>query len=166
LIRVDLPDGEVEVLCTSLLDADRYPVGEFKGLYHLRWSNEEKFKRDKCRAEMENFSGLSAWSVLQDFHARIFTLNLAVLLAWPVQPQIDQRYVKRRYRYQVNWASALNAIKSSFAELFYGSGLPERLERLHAWFIRNVSPIRPNRRYPRNHKRHRRIFYINYKPCL
>ena len=166
LIRVDLPNGEVEVLGTSLTDADLYPAGEFQALYHLRWSNEEKFKRNKCRAEMENFSGLSPWTVLQDFYARIFSMNLTVLLAWPIQPEIEQQYAERKYRYQVNWASALIAIKASFAQLFYGSGLAELLERLHQWFIENVSPIRPNRCYPRNHKHHKRVFYINYKPCL
>ena len=37
LIRVELEDGEVEVLITHLMDEQAFPASEFKELYHLRW---------------------------------------------------------------------------------------------------------------------------------
>lgn len=100
LVRVDLPTGEVEVLCTSLLDCDAYPIEEFAELYHLRWPVEEKIKRDKWRADIENFSGKSGLSVYQDFHATIFSMNLAVMLAAPTKDRIAKRYANRKYHHK------------------------------------------------------------------
>jgi hypothetical protein len=165
LIRVDLPTGEVEVLCTSLLDRDAYPVGEFAELYHLRWTVEEKIKRDKWRAEIENFSGKSGLSVYQDFHATIFSMNLAVMMAAPTKDEIAKRYSHRKYPQKVNWASGLSAFKQSVSKLFFGMA-KQTVERLHRWFVDNVIPIRLRRQFPRNHKTHKRKFYITYKQCI
>jgi hypothetical protein len=44
LVRIPLDSGEVEVLCTSLLDLERYPYVVFKDLYHQRWPVEEDYK--------------------------------------------------------------------------------------------------------------------------
>jgi hypothetical protein len=166
LVRVELPTGEVEVLCTSLLDLKKFPAEVFQELYHMRWPVEEKIKRNKCRAEIENFTGKTARSVMQDFYAKIFTLNLARILAWPAEPEIERRHAGHKYRYQINWASALKAVKSAFSKLFIASRLADTLARLTDWFVDNVEPIRPGRSYPRNHKSYRRVFYINYKSCL
>jgi Transposase DDE domain len=68
LIRVVLPTGEIEVLMTSLLDAEDFPTEAFAELYQLRWAQEESYKRFKCRVEVENWSGKSALSIVQDFH--------------------------------------------------------------------------------------------------
>ena len=40
LIRVELDDGEVEVLITNLMDEEAFPASEFKELYRLRWGAE------------------------------------------------------------------------------------------------------------------------------
>jgi hypothetical protein len=81
LIRVVLPTGEIEVLMTSLLDAEDFPTEAFAELYHLRWAQEESYKRFKCRVEVENWSGKSALSIVQDFHAKVLALNLTAVLA-------------------------------------------------------------------------------------
>lgn len=164
LIRVELPTGEVEVLCTSLLDGDAYAADEFQQLYHCRWPVEEKIKRDKWRAEIENFSGKSGLSVFQDFHAVIFSMNLAVMMAAPAKEDIDQRYAHCQYSQKVNWASGLNAFKQTLSKLFYGK-TTEIIDRLHLWFVDNVIPIRPGRKNARNHKTSKRRFYITYKLC-
>lgn len=44
LLRVELDTGEAEILITSLLNRDRYPIKEFAELYHLRWPVEEDYK--------------------------------------------------------------------------------------------------------------------------
>jgi len=44
LIKVVLSTGHIEVLATSLTDADAYPVQAFAELYHARWNIEEAFK--------------------------------------------------------------------------------------------------------------------------
>jgi len=36
LIRVELENGEKEILCTSLINQKKYPYEDFAGLYHCR----------------------------------------------------------------------------------------------------------------------------------
>ena len=89
LIRVRLPTGNIEVLMTSLLDPDTYPAEEFVELYHLRWAQEECYKCFKSRVEVENWSGKSALTICQDFHAKVLALNL--VLASTAQEIVDDR---------------------------------------------------------------------------
>ena len=44
LIKVELDTGETEILCTSLIDTEKYPYEQFKELYHFRWNEEEAYK--------------------------------------------------------------------------------------------------------------------------
>jgi hypothetical protein len=44
LIKIELENGDKEVLCTSLTDAQTYPYEEFEQLYHYRWNEEEAYK--------------------------------------------------------------------------------------------------------------------------
>lgn len=69
LIRIE-NDGKVAVLITSLIDTQQYPIGIFNDLYHCKWPVEEDYKAIKCRMDLENFSGKSALSIYQDFHAK------------------------------------------------------------------------------------------------
>ncbi|MDZ7698843.1 MAG: hypothetical protein U5R49_18595 [Deltaproteobacteria bacterium] len=43
LIRIQ-NEGQVQVLITSLIDTQIYPVEVFHDLYHLRWPVEEDYK--------------------------------------------------------------------------------------------------------------------------
>lgn len=67
LVAVKLDTGEIEVLCTSLIDEQKYSIETIKELYHLRWGIEEAYKLLKVRMELSNYSGKTAESVKQDF---------------------------------------------------------------------------------------------------
>ncbi|MBZ0258190.1 IS4 family transposase [bacterium] len=77
LVRVSCPKGDDQFLLASLLDSQAFPLTHFQDLYHFRWGVEESYKHMKCRIEIENFTGKSVESVYQDFHAKIFSMNLA-----------------------------------------------------------------------------------------
>lgn len=81
LIRDLTPEGNVRVLMTSLLDAQRYVGGEFGHLYHRRWRVEEAFKRIKHRLRLEACSGLTYLALQQDFAAKVLADNLFMLVA-------------------------------------------------------------------------------------
>ena len=49
LVSVELPNGENEILCTSLMDSQQYPVEDIAELYHYRWNEEEGYKLFKAR---------------------------------------------------------------------------------------------------------------------
>lgn len=165
LIRIE-NDGKVAVLITSLIDTTRFPIEIFSELYHHRWPVEEDYKFMKCRIELENFTGKSVLSVYQDFHAKVFAKNLVWILAFSVQDSIDQGACVKKYRYQINFTQAFSKCKGVMALLFHDSvkRIICLIDDLHNIFKRTVEPIRPGRKYPRNHRVKPRKFFLQYKP--
>jgi hypothetical protein len=165
LIRVDTNAG-VQVLITSLIDTQQFPIELLYDLYQNRWPIEEDYKTIKCRMDLENFSGKSPLSVYQDFHAKIFSKNLVWIMAFPVQEHLhnDGRILK--YQYQINLTQALSKSKGVMALLFHDTSRQIRslISDLQNIFQRTLEPIRPGRKYPRNHKAKNRKFFLQYKP--
>lgn len=164
LVKVKLPSGETEILATSLLDDTAYPTHGFKHLYHLRWGVEEEYKTEKCRIEIENFSGLTSQAVLQDIYAKIFMVNLTAILAWVAQAIADRLYQARKHPYQVNFANALSKMKDNAVRLFLDVWPPTLLTQLVAAMALSVEAVRPDRSYPRRIKPSKlHGFHPNYK---
>jgi len=165
LVRVELDTGETEILITSLIDPDLYPIHIFHELYHDRWPVEEDYKTVKCWIEIENFSGKSVLSVYQDFHAKVFSKNMTSALAYPTREIVRQASEGKKYEYQINFAQALSNTKDVIVLLFERSkeAATQLITQLHEIFVKTIEPIRPGRKFPRNHKVHRRCFYLCYK---
>lgn len=121
LIRVVLPSGQEEILATSLLDAELYPAVEFAALYHQRWGIEEAFKVIKHRLNVEQFSGERPESIRQDFHAKVFTANLAHIMAGTGTSSLPET---KHGRYQVNLTYTLSMLRP----------------RLFAWLLQRLEP--------------------------
>jgi hypothetical protein len=166
LIRIELENGETEILITSLVDTEKYPPEIFLDLYHHRWPVEEDYKVMKCRIEIENFTGKSVLSVYQDFHARIFSKNLTAMLTFPAHKDIEQKNQDKRYPYQLNFTQAVSKMKDTIVLLFNRplEIVKNMISALHCLFIKTVEPVRHNRKFPRNHKIQKRGFYPSYKP--
>lgn len=164
LVRVDLPSGEVEVLITSLIDSSSFPLALFPALYHLRWPVEEDYKRIQSRFEVENWSGISPDAVYQDFHATIFTKNLAAILAHPAQEFVAQTHASHKHDYKVNMTNLISKLKDTVIFLFWDQSILPLLHSLWTQMVQTTEPIRPNRSSPRNKKVKRRRFPMNYKP--
>ena len=165
LIRIENQD-KVQVLITALIDTKRYPIDIFYDLYHCRWPVEEDYKFIKCRMELENFSGKSVLSVYQDFHAKIFAKNLVSILALPVNDHLEHNSENKKYVYHINFTQALSKSKAVIALLFHEtiSKVVQLIADLQNIFQKTVEPIRPGRKYPRNHKASPRKFFPAYKP--
>lgn len=164
LIRVELDNGETEILMTSLLDKNLYPCEVFKELYHKRWPVEEDYKTMKSRIEVENFSGKSVESVYQDFHAKVFTANLTAAMIHPAQNTVEQQTQERQYSYQVNLSQALSKMKDTVVLLFNSSNIFRLISNLFDLFIKTIEPIRPNRKFQRKKSIKKQGFYPCYKP--
>ena len=165
LIRVLLPTGNIEVLMTSLLDPDTYPADAFAELYHLRWAQEECYKCFKSRVEVENWSGKSALTICQDFHAKVLALNLTAVLASTAQEIVDDRCRDDGHPKQVNMTYALCAMKNALVCLLTRANPVELLRRLIDIVARTVEPVRPGRSYPRRKGPRLHGYYMAYKPC-
>jgi hypothetical protein len=165
LIRIE-NDDKVEVMITSLIDTDLYPIEIFDDLYHHRWPVEEDYKTMKCRMGLENFTDKSELSVYQDFHAKVFVKNLVWILAFSVQNRLDQDTNLKKYRYQINFTQTFSKSKGVMVLLFHTTSrrIQHLIADLQCIFQRTVEPIRPERKYPRNHKANPRKFFQQYKP--
>ena len=166
LIRIDNGD-KTQILITSLTDTRQYPHSVFSDLYHLRWPTEEDYKAIKCRIEMENFSGKSALSVYQDFHAKVLTKNIASIFVLPINDMLAaDTLADRKYNYQVNFTQALATAKNLMPLLFQRSKTKIKLiiEAFFELLVKTIEPIRPGRHYPRKHRVSSRKYYICYKP--
>ena len=164
LVRVELETGEVEVLVTSLLDRELYPLSLFKDLYHHRWPVEENYKVMKYRIEVENWSGKSVLALYQDFHAKVLTMNLTALLAHPAQTVVKQQNQAKKYEYQLNFTQALSKMKDTVVLLFQQPLIPPILGQLWQAMTHLIEPIRPGRKYPRKKSLKPKRFAMAYKP--
>ncbi len=165
LVRIE-NDGKVAVLITSLVDTHQYPINIFNDLYHQRWPVEEDYKTIKCRLDLENFSGKSALSVYQDFHAKVFAKNLVWMMAFPIKDRLNNDSETKKHRYQINFTQAFSKSKGVIALLFHDSFRKSKrlIADLQYIFQRTVEPIRPGRKYPRKHKAKPRRYFLQYKP--
>jgi hypothetical protein len=164
LVRVELESGESEILITSLLDRQAYPVECFGDLYHHRWPVEEDIKHLKHRLEIENFTGKSVLSVYQDFHAKVLTKNLAAVIAHHSQGLVERETSARKHRYQINFAQLLSKLKDTVVLLFDREKIIPLIRKIIAIAVRSIEPIRPGRKYPRVKKVAGIRFRTSYKP--
>lgn len=165
LIKVELENGEVEILCTSLKDLESYPVECFKALYHFRWNEEEAYKLLKTRIDLEDFSGMTARAVQQDFYAKIFILTLTSAYAHPIEERVRREFKadkKRKFNQKINRTNAI----SNIIDIIIPNFIKNNFENAIAFFddivYKTREIIRPGRNIPKK-KRPRKPFSINYK---
>jgi len=122
----------------------------------------------KCRIEIENFTGQSDLSVYQDFHARVLSKNITMMLAYAAQDSVEQSTNHRKLPYKINITHALSTMRDTIVLLFHkkGDSLQSLIAELLDTLASAIEPIRPGRSNPRNHKRSQRKFYQTYKPIL
>lgn len=165
MIRIELDSGETEILVTSLTDMKKHPYELFSELYHKRWPVEEDYKTMKYRLEVENFSGKTVHSVYQDFHAKVFSKNMASVIANTTKNEIAKKSESLMYVHQINFAQALSKMKNTIVLLFKRSTekVAALVEQLRTIFIQTTEAIRPNRKYPRKHRVKQKRFFFEYK---
>jgi hypothetical protein len=152
-VRVDLPSGESEVLVSSLTDLQAYPTSIFANLYHQRWGVEEDYKVLKSRLNIENYSSISVEGILQDFRAKLLSKNLA---ASPIH-DAKQKIKKPIYDYKINFTFAINQLKDNVVRLTMKLVDIELSELFINKISKNLSVIRPNRKFFRQSRRTKQV---------
>ena len=164
-IRVLLNTGEYEVLVTTLLDEEKYKTNDFKALYYYRWGIETFYGILKNRLNLENFSGLSAESVKQDFYATLFLTGIESLLTDDAEEILTNKVVENTQK--VNKAVSFHTIKHQALEILFGdeNEIDILLERLTQLFLQNPTIVRENRNPPRKKTSPRKLlnFHIRRK---
>jgi Transposase DDE domain len=151
LLRVDLPDGEVEVLITTLLDSQKYPSKMFKELYFLRWGVETFYDELKNKLKIEHFTGYSSTSIQQDFFCAIFISNLQSVMVNDLTEELSTQNQGKKYNYKVNTNLSYGFLKNRIMELLYKQApLDEVFQELEALFLKHTVPKRNNRNVVRH----------------
>ena len=165
LIRIELEGGEIEILCTSLLDSTKYEYDQFEALYHTRWRVEEAYKLLKSRIEIENFSGRTARSVYQYFYAKVFMMNLCATLSYPIEVKVRNEYQKEKnqnkYGQQINRTAAIAETKDNLVNLLIKRKYKKTIDIMDFLIEKSREIIRPNRKVPIKHlpkKRYHTIY--------
>jgi hypothetical protein len=179
-IRVELKDGEVEVLVTTFLDKEQYPASEFKELYGMRWGEETIIGRVKNIFEAERFSGTSPLAIKQDYYGVLFLATLESVLAVPDQRALMEKMRQQQERReartiedkaeediqsgreekvvvgqpQVNHAVSYIALLDRVVDLLMGKRSEENiLKELHHLFRTSPTRVRPGRDFERKPER-------------
>lgn len=151
--RFKLISGEIETLVTNL-DETEVSDNELVELYFKRWGIETKYKELKSFLQMENFTGKTVLSVLQDFYATVFLSNMAAF----AKLQADEDITKARkdknlkYEYKANMNIAIGILKDRLILMVLEENPLKRLalmKKIIKAISKNVIPIRPNRSAPR-----------------
>jgi hypothetical protein len=164
LVKVPLGNGKMEILITSLMDRDKYPVHAFKELYHYRWGIEETIKTLKCPVNLESFSGKSPLAVYQDFYAKIVAYNLSSIFIWTAQIKTEADTKHRKSDYQVNVTLAISKMKDTLIKLFQIPNLGKLIQNIISTLSLCIDLIRKNRSFKRG-QIHQRVSFMNYRPA-
>lgn len=166
LIKVVLDNGEVEVLATSLLDEEKYHSKEFKWLYGRRWGIETNYDHLKNHLMIENFTGLSSLSVLQDFFANIFMANMQQIFVNEAQEELKEQKKDTEYEYKINRNLSFGFMKDRFVKILFDKNVDKSIQDLRELFKINPTPIRGGRKFPRVYHQSRKKFYMKKKRAV
>jgi len=154
VIKFELPCGEIETLVTNLFDLLE---SQFPELYALRWGIETgyfKLKREIC---VEKFSGKTPNSIRQDFWASMVLLISVAVFQRGADEAVQERQRNKSVKH-VNRARTSGLIVTLRDRFIFavlrGDPMftPMEMERVIKAMAREVSPVRPDRSFPRRPK--------------
>lgn len=154
VVKFLLPSGELETLATNLFDL---PKSLFPELYALRWGVETAYfclKQELC---IEKFSGKSPNSIRQDFWASMVLLNAVAVFQHEADAVVEQRQAGKslKHSYHARTSGLIVTLRDEFvfAVLSGDPGFSSlEMNRIIRTMAREVSPVRPDRSFPRNFK--------------
>ena len=168
VIKLTLPNGNSETLFSNI---DFIETEEFGELYALRWTVETKYDIIKNLIQIENASGMSVISILQDFWACMTIANIMAFAKLEADAKINKnnegKELKREY--QANNAIILGMLRRYFVRMivadddktrdFYAAKFFNSIERFS-------DVVQEHRSYQRINKSQRRKFPPRKKSVL
>lgn len=167
IIKIELSSKVEEYLITSLLS--EFTIEDFKEIYNLRWNEEVYFDFQKNVIEVENFTGKTVESVMQDYYSRILIGNLHSLIVSEAQEEIDEETKsneKLKYeQYKINKNISFGLMKDSIYNLLTVKNWDNQYSSLIKEAKKHKIAVIKNRTFPRKKKGNLK-FPINKKGVL
>jgi hypothetical protein len=153
VIKFLLPSGEIETLITNLFDVAQ---AEIEKLYHMRWSIETAYGKLKNTLAVENFSGRTPNSVLQDFWASMLLMNCVAVFQREADEEVQNAHESKenKHSYRAKTSDLVVTLRDKFIfSILRPDRDPDTFEtdELIKRIVRSVSPVRPGRSFPRSH---------------
>lgn len=168
VIKIALPDGNIETLITNIFDNSITPI-LFKELYFLRWGVECKYKELKCSIEIEEFSGNKPITIHQDFYASIYLSMVTSLIKKDSDIAIAKENKEKNLKstYHSNKNFIINQVFKKIINIMTRPLLCKRIiEEILEKSIKIRSQIRPNRSCERKNKHPRKKHHNHIKSCI
>lgn len=168
MVKVMADNGELQILCTSLLDTAKYKLKEIEELYRIRWGVEEGFKMYKARVQVEAFSGKTATAVKQDIYAKAMMMSLCAALAFPIEERVIKEYNAKKKKGRIKHARKINRTyaywltKGTLIAMFLKQQIKNALSFFDTQTKANTEIVRPGRSNLRK-KKPPRLYHMNYK---
>lgn len=155
MVKVLLDTGEQEILLTSLLDTELYPLEDFKNLYFKRWGIEQFYNVFKNILGVEEFTGHSPHVIQQDFHSALLMCNIHSLIVSEAEDKLPAKDAGLKYERKINKNVTFGILKDQMVELLLSKDYHKALIGLEKLFLSNTIPIRPGRSNPRDTKKYK-----------
>lgn len=155
LIRIILPNGQTEVLLTTLVDKKRFHWPQFGEIYRKRWGIESCFFVIKSFFQLANFSAYTINNCWQDIYCHFILYNIQTALHQPLEIRIRQLNRHRLHDYKPNRnvsAGLLKRFLVKFTQCPFEE-LATHLEDYYRQILQTMEPTRPGK----NKERRRRL---------
>ena len=123
----------------------------------------------KHRFQIERFSGMTPWTIQQDFYITLFLSNVVSIIKKDTDKIIEEKTQGRKNKeqsYQTNRGMLINRVKKYLIFFFTEIEKRESLwEKILDAGITTRSQVRRNRSYERKAKHTRRKYHLNRKLC-
>lgn len=144
VLRFKISEDDYENIITNL-PAENFSMEEIKNLYGMRWGIETSFRELKHTIGAVNLHSKKREYIEMELWARFILYNFcSIITSHVVIMQKDRKHI-----YQVNYTVAYNACHY-FLRLHRGEEPPD----IEGLIGKNVLPIRPERKYARQHRFH------------
>jgi hypothetical protein len=158
-----LSSGQPLILLTSLVSGE-FSSEDIVEAYRLRWRSEESYKFQKLLLQLENYTGRTAQTALQDYWSVVFIATAMNLFFLEKEEEIHKEEGGEKTR--VNKSVVFAAIREDFLEAFLTGDTSDKIFKKFDKLCRRFRvPVRPNRSYPRLSETSRRRRHI-YRKCL
>ena len=164
VIEVKLPNGTEEYLATNIFDSGITP-SMFRELYFYRWPIEVKYRELKNRLCLEEFSGTTAVSIMQEFYINVLLSNLASLIKNEADNNLQiPAESANKHRYQSNRSFIIGCLKGLLPKILCTILEMACIDQLYTEALRTKGKVVPDRSCPRQkYKLKGRVHHNNKK---
>ncbi len=141
VVRFKISEDTYESLITNL-SQDEFSNIELKDIYNKRWGVEVAFKELKYDIGLSSFHAKKQEYILQEIYAKLIMYNFCELIISQIIIEDNKKHI-----YKVNIS-----IATKLCIDFYRSKKNITPKNLETLIKRYISPVRPDRSFPRNKK--------------